>query len=64
MHFINLLGENDSEVVILTYETKSLLIDITLLRLPILRLAVVILVTSSQLSYQNPEMTVRYISGS
>src|SRR5215210_5552227 len=40
MHFINLLGENDTEIVILTHQIKSVLIDIILLRLPILRVVV------------------------
>jgi hypothetical protein len=40
MHFINLLGENDTEIVILTHQIKSLLIDIILPRLPILRVVV------------------------
>src|SRR5215212_7838138 len=40
-HFINLLGENDSEIVILTHQTKSVLIDIILLRLEILKIVVV-----------------------
>jgi hypothetical protein len=41
MHFINLLRENAREVVILTHHIKTLLIDITWLRLPILRVVVV-----------------------
>src|SRR5215212_483650 len=38
MHFINLLGENDIDIVILTYQIKSVLIDIILSRLEILRI--------------------------
>ena len=41
MHFINLLGENDIEIVILTYQIKSVLIEIILPRLEILRIVVV-----------------------
>ena len=63
MHFINLLGENDSELVILTHKTKNLLIDIILLKVPI-RVAVDGLVTLSQSSYRNPERSIHLISGS
>jgi len=41
MHFINLLGENDIEIVILTYQISSVLKDIILSRLEILRIVVV-----------------------
>jgi hypothetical protein len=34
MHFINLLGKNDIEIVILTNRIQTLLIDITMLTLP------------------------------
>ena len=51
MHFINLLGENDTEIVILTHQIKSVLIDIILPRLTIRRIVVVGLGASHQFSY-------------
>src|SRR5215210_4698877 len=55
MHFINLLGENDTEIAILTHQIKSVLVDIILPRLPILRIVVLALGTAHQFSYRNPK---------
>jgi hypothetical protein len=41
MHFINLLGENDTEIVILTHQIRSVLIDIILPTLETLKILVV-----------------------
>jgi hypothetical protein len=51
MHFINLLGENDIEIVILIHQIRSVLVDIILPRLPILRIVVFGLGTAHQFSY-------------
>src|SRR5215212_2271949 len=62
MHFINLLGENDSEIVILTHQIKSVLIDIILLRLEILKIVVVGLGTAHQVSHRNLKRSTMEIS--
>jgi len=54
MHFINLLGENDSEIVILTHQIKGVLIDIILPRLEILKIVVVGLGTAHNFPIEIP----------
>jgi len=62
MHFINLLGENDTEIVILTHQIKSVLIDIILLRLPVLRVVVDGIGATHQVSHRNLKRSMMEIS--
>jgi len=55
MHFINLLGENEIEIVILIHQIRDVLVDIILPRLPILRIVVFGLGIAHQFSYRNPK---------